>query len=448
MKKGKVKEEEPIDKIVRPIQKFAKLEASGGILLLFFTLIALIWANSPWRDSYHQLWHLHFGLTIGNQQLSKELLHWINDGLMAIFFFVVGMEIKRELVEGELSTSGQAMLPIAAALGGMLVPALLYLSFNAGKEGSAGWGIPMATDIAFAIGVVILLGNRVPSALRIFLLALAIVDDLGAVLVIALFYTADISWFYIASSVVVFFILIAANLSGIRNSFVYSVFGIILWYVVSKSGVHATIAGVLLALTIPLRSRINAAQFLERSHGILEWFRRSSNQFDAGVEREEQQLAVKTLEDTCDRVEAPLRRFEHALHPWVSFLIMPLFALANAGITFDASLFSSITHPVGLGTIIGLVFGKQIGITAFSWIAIRTGLAQLPHQVKWIQLYSVSCIGGIGFTMSLFIAGLAFDDFDFLASAKIGILAASLISAAVGSTALSMFSHSRGETKA
>lgn len=438
MKKGKVKQKEPIDKIVRPFQAFANLEASGGILLLITTVVALVWANSPWGDVYKNLWHVHFGFEFGNIHVKHELLHWINDGLMAIFFFVVGMEIKRELIEGELATAGKAILPIVAAIGGMIIPAGFYLVFNVGKEGAPGWGIPMATDIAFAMGAVILLGKKVPSSLRVLLLALAIVDDLGAVLVIAFFYTSDISMQYLRLAGLVFFILLIANRAGVRNSLVYCLLGIFLWYAVFKSGVHATIAGVLLAATIPLRSRINAAQFIKHCKEILEHFQRISDHPEAGVHGEDQQLAVKALEENCDRVEAPLRRFQHALHPWVSFLIMPVFALANAGVVLDASAFSNITHPVGLGIIIGLVFGKQIGITVFSWIAVKIGVAKLPEHVRWIQVYGLSCLGGIGFTMSLFVAGLAFGESELLAIAKLGILIASIFSAVIGTVALSI----------
>ncbi len=440
MEKGKVKQREPIDKIVRPFLAFADLEASGGILLLISTIVALVWANSPWGDVYKSLWHFHFGFEFGNIHVKHELLHWINDGLMAIFFFVVGMEIKRELIEGELSTAGKAILPIVAAIGGMIIPAAFYLVFNVGREGAPGWGIPMATDIAFAMGAVILLGKRVPSSLRVLLLALAIVDDIGAVLVIAFFYTADISFHYLKLAGFVFFILLIANRAGVRNSLIYCFLGIFLWYAVFKSGVHATIAGVLLAAAIPLRSRINAAQFIQSCKEILERFQRISDHPEAGIRGEDQQLAVKALEENCDRVEAPLRRFQHALHPWVSFLIMPVFALANAGVILDASAFSNIAHPVGLGIISGLVFGKQIGITVFSWIAVKIGVAKLPDHVRWIQVYGLSCLGGIGFTMSLFVAGLAFGESELLPTAKLGILIASIFSAVIGAVALTIIS--------
>lgn len=442
MEKGKVKQKEPIDKIVRPFLVFANLEASGGILLLISTVIALVWANSPWSDIYKNLWHLHFGFEFGNIHIKHELLHWINDGLMAIFFFVVGMEIKRELIEGELSTAGKAILPIVAAIGGMIVPAAFFLILNVGSEGAPGWGIPMATDIAFAMGAVILIGKKVPSSLKIFLLALAIVDDLGAVLVIAFFYTANISFHYLELAGLVFFVLIIANRTGVRNSLIYCLLGMFLWYAVLKSGIHSTIAGVLLAACIPLRSRINAAQFIKRCKEILEHFQQISVHPEASAGDEDQQLAVKALEENCDRVEAPLRRFQHALHPWVSFLIMPVFAMANAGIVLDISAFSRIAHPVGLGIIIGLVFGKQIGITVFSWLAVKIGIAKLPDHVRWSQIYGLSCLGGIGFTMSLFVAGLAFGESHLLSIAKLGILVASIISAVIGTIILS-FSNKR-----
>lgn len=328
------------------------------------------------------------------------------------------------------------MLPLAGALGGMLLPAAIYLFLNAGDETARGWGIPMATDIAFALGVIILLKNRVPFSLRIFLTALAIIDDLGAVLVIAFFYTSQLSWTYLVGSAVVTLLLIAINRSGIRHSLIYVLTGMSLWYLILKSGVHATIAGVVLAMAIPLRSRINVGQFLDRSQGILKHLQQSSGELHTGIRAGEQQSAVKALEETCDKVEAPLRRFMHALHPWVTFVILPLFALANAGITLDQTLLSSLMHPLGLGIILGLVLGKQGGITLFSWLAVKSKIARLPENVGWWQLYGVSWLGGIGFTMSLFIAALAFGESELLSSAKLAIFLASVLAGTVGSILL------------
>lgn len=405
-------------------------EASSGVLLLACTVAALVWANSPWADAYSRLWQTRLTVGYGDVTLAKPLLLWINDGLMAIFFFVVGLEIKREVLVGELASLRRAALPIVAAIGGMAVPALIYAAFNAGGAGAPGWGIPMATDIAFALGVLALLGKRAPVALRVFLAALAIVDDIGAVLVIALFYTAEIAAPSLAVAAVFLLLLAAANRLGIRHPLVYGLLGIGLWVAFLKSGVHATIAGVLLAITIPSRARIDSLEFARHSRAILEEFEAAR----AGSQEtnETQQAALQALEATVQHAEAPLQRMEHALHPWVAFLIMPVFALANAGVTLGDGLSSVLVHPVSLGVLTGLVIGKQMGVTAFVWLAVKTELADLPAGITWRQIYGASWLAGIGFTMSLFIAGLSFGDAPPLAAAKFGILAASLIAGIAG----------------
>ena len=422
----------PIDTIIRPFQEFAHTAASGGVLLLAFTVVALIWANSPWSHSYHELWHTPVTAGFGGHVLSKPLELWINDGLMAIFFFVVGLEIKREILTGELSSPRQAALPIAAALGGMIVPALLYFAFNAGTPEVSGWGIPMATDIAFALGVLALVGKGVPDALKIFLTALAIVDDLGAVLVIALFYTSEISLAALGAGACFLLLMVVANAMGVRNPLVYWLLGGAVWLAFLLSGVHATIAGVLGAMTIPASSLLDEKGFVQRGRFLLSEVERKVEPGQEPLQYGNQHAAIQALERACENVETPLQRLEHGLHPWVAFCIMPLFALANAGVELGAGFVAALTQPVTLGVMIGLVAGKQIGITLFSWLAVRSGLASLPAGVTWRHIYGAAVLGGIGFTMSLFIAGLAFSSAETLAMAKAGILLASLVAGGAG----------------
>ena len=419
------------ERLVRPIQEFIQQETSGGILLLACMIIALFLANSPWTDAYVGLWKVKLTVGVGSFVLSKPLLLWINDGLMAVFFFVVGLEIKREVLIGELASFKQAVLPFAAALGGMILPAAIYFAFNAGKEGDSGWGIPMATDIAFALGVLALLGRRAPLVLKIFLTALAIVDDLGAVLVIAFFYTSQILWISLVIAAGFFSLLLVINWMGVRNPLVYALLGIGLWIAVLKSGVHATIAGVLLALTIPAQSRIKSEEFVVRGRELLDRFEKANDPRESNL-NETQQYAILSMEEACEHAETPLQRLEHGLHPWVSFFIMPVFALANAGVILGGNFSELLGHPVTLGVIFGLVVGKQVGVTAFVWLAVKSKLAKLPKGVNWWQIYGVGWLAGIGFTMSLFIAGLAFDDRPELTSAKLGILVASFIAGGVG----------------
>ncbi|MDX1547452.1 MAG: Na+/H+ antiporter NhaA [Rhodothermales bacterium] len=419
----------PIDLMLRPFQTFVRQEAAGGVLLLICAVAALLLANSPLADGYFALWETLVTVGVGSFAVSKPLLLWINDGLMAIFFFVVGLEIKREVLVGELAAPRKAALPLAAAVGGMVVPALFYVAFNAGTPTASGWGIPMATDIAFALGVLALLGSRAPLALKIFLTALAIVDDLGAVLVIALFYTAELSWASLGVGAAFLVALVAANRLGVRRPVVYAVLGLGLWLAFLKSGVHATVAGVLLALTVPARRRIDAPAFLARAKALLAEFAD-----DVRPGRTEpttdQRDAVHALEVACEHVETPLQRMEHTLHPWVAFGIMPVFALANAGVVLGGA--EGLLGPVSLGIVAGLFLGKQIGVTAFAWLAVRLGWAALPAGVTWRQVYGVSLLTGIGFTMSLFIGNLAFADAAVLDTAKIAIFAASLLSGLAG----------------
>lgn len=389
-----------MERLARPFQEFARQEASGGILLIACTLAALLWANSPWAGSYFHLWHADPTFGFAGARLSKLSLHfWINDGLMALFFLLVGLEIKRETLVGELASFQKAALPIAAALGGMIVPAGFYALFNQGGPGAAGWGIPMATDIAFALGVLALLGDRVPVSLKVFLAALAIADDIGAVLVIAFFYTEQISWISLGVGGLFFVALIAANRAGARHPLIYVVLGLGLWLAFLQSGIHATVAGVLLATTIPARQPIDRSAFPARG-------------------------------------ESPMLRFEHALMPWNKYVIMPVFALANAGVVLGAGAARSLVDPISLGVICGLVLGKPIGIVLFSWLATQCRVAAMLDGIGWRQILGVGMLGGIGFTMSLFIANLAFGATPALETAKVGILAASVTSALVGAVVL------------
>ncbi len=422
----------PIRKVLYPINEFMHAEASGGIVLMACALAALVWANSPWADSYAALWGAKITIGPEGYAISETLLHWINDGLMAVFFFVVGLEMKREVLVGELASLRLAALPVAAALGGMVVPALIYVAINLGGEGVGGWGVPMATDIAFALGVLALLGSRVPANLKIFLTALAIVDDLGAVLVIALFYTAEVSWGWLGVGAAFLGTLVVANRLHVRHPIPYALLGLGLWVAFLESGVHATIAGVLLALTIPARTRMDSDGFLRRSREILEEFDRAGEEGPHILSNGGQQAAVAELEAACERVQSPMQRLEHALHPWVAFGIVPLFALANAGVALGGGIVDALTEPVTLGIVAGLVVGKQVGVLLFAWGVVRLHLADLPDDVGWRHIYGAGLLAGIGFTMSLFIGSLAFGEGPLLDAAKTGILAASLIAGAAG----------------
>lgn len=437
VKTNRITQQTPIVKFARSFQEFAAQETSGGILLLACTIAALVWANSPWAGSYTALWHTHFTVGLGPFGLSKDLHFWVNDALMAIFFFVVGLEIKRELLVGELASRRQAALPILAALGGVVVPALLYSALNANGPGAAGWGIPMATDIAFAIGVMALLGERVPLGLKVFLTALAIVDDIAAVLVIALFYTAQLSWGALGLAGFCLLVLLAANRLGVRHSLPYALVGVVLWMALLQSGVHATIAGVLLAFMIPSRTALNQREFLRHGRAILDHFERAveTEPFEI-LNDAEQQTAIEALEDACEKVQPPLHRLEHGLHPWVTFGVMPLFALANAGVPLFGNLGKAVWEPITLGVVLGLVLGKPIGVTLASWLAVRLGLASLPESVSWKHIHGAGWLAGIGFTMSLFMAGLSFTEDAQLTSAKLGILMASVSAGIIGSMIL------------
>jgi NhaA family Na+:H+ antiporter len=427
----------PIVTLVKPFQEFAARETSGGILLLACTIIALIWANSPWEQTYRDLLHTPLTVGFGKFILSRDIHFWVNDALMAVFFFVVGLEIKRELLAGELASARQAALPILAALGGVVMPAILYSAVNAGGPGARGWAIPMATDIAFAIGVMALLGDRIPLGLKVFLTALAIVDDIAAVVVIAIFYTSDLAWTAVGIAAVCLLVALGANRLGVRHPLLYALIGALLWVTVLQSGIHATIAGVLLAFVIPSRTAINAPEFLHHSRAMLDHFEVASRTEPLDILADiEQQTAIEALEDACEKMQPPLHHLEQMLHPWATFLIMPLFALANAGVSFSGDIANAIAQPITFGIFLGLVAGKPLGVSLASGLAVRLKLASLPDGVSWKHVHGAGWLAGIGFTMSLFMTGLAFTDEAQLTSAKLGILIASVCAGCVGALIL------------
>ncbi|MEJ8802389.1 Na+/H+ antiporter NhaA [Pontibacter sp. H249] len=424
-----------IRRIAYPLQEFLRAEAFSGILLMFITLVALAWANSPWSESYIDTWNTVLTIQLGEFGISKAAILWINDGLMAIFFFVVGLEIKRETMIGELSSFRSAAFPVMAAIGGMVVPAGIFVLLNQGQPSFDGWGIPMATDIAFAIGILSLLGNRVPLSLKLFLVAYAIVDDIGAVLVIALFYTSELSLLSLWIALLVFGILLILNALRVRNILIYSIFGLVMWVAFLKSGVHATVAGILLAVTVPGRSKITEGDFISSTDTILgELHARHTAKLPPteGYAEEDFQAAIRTIESNCEEVASPMHRLEHSLHPWVAYAIMPIFALANAGILINSDLTDGFSNPLSWGIILGLVIGKPIGIVIFAVIASVSRLARKPAAYSWMQLIGVSFVGGIGFTMAIFIANLAFAGSGFLPQAKLAILCASLLAGVAG----------------
>ncbi len=388
--------------------KFIQSDSSGGIILIVTTLMALLIVNSPLSSYYNSFLHLHLGVRIGDYSLDKSLLHWINDGLMAIFFLMVGLEVKREILDGSLSSMRQIALPAIGAVGGMLFPALVYIYFNIGDEvAMRGWAIPTATDIAFALGILSLLGSRVPTSLKVFLMALAIIDDLGAIVVIALFYTEELSIVSLYFVSISLFVLILFNYLGYSRKSLFMVVGLVLWVSVLKSGVHATLAGVALAFTIPYRAK-----------------------------------------DEKGKISSPLTEIEHGLHPWITFFILPLFAFVNAGIDMRSISMGQITDSVPLGIMLGLFVGKQIGVFGMSFLAIKMGIASLPKGSSWLMLYGVSLLTGIGFTMSLFIDSLAFvDDTLFAYTDKLAILIGTFLSATIGYGVLHFTLKNKKEAK-
>jgi len=420
-------------RVTTPFEHFIHTQTTTGIILIFMTILALILANTSLEEFYTHFFHIKIDFNVGSWKLSHSLHHWINDGLMAIFFFIIGLEIKREILAGELSNIKVAMLPILAAIGGMVFPALIYINLNFGTQGAGGWGIPMATDIAFAISALVLLGKRVPTSLVTFLVALAIVDDLGAVLVIALFYTEQINLLALSLAGVAFFIMISFNRFGIHMILPYFVIGLFMWFFMLESGVHATIAGVIAALTIPSKPKYTPVTFVEDTKGLLDEYEKYPVTTDH-VMHEKQKAILLNIKDRIDAVGTPAARLEHNLHLPVALIIIPIFALANAGINIDFnSISDTIMQPVSLGIILGLIFGKVIGIFGVSWLAIKLKIAKLPENSTLSQVFGVSFLGGIGFTMSIFVADLAFiNSPELIFQAKIGILSASLFAGLFG----------------
>lgn len=421
--------EKSFDKVISPFEEFIHRQTTSGMLLMGTAILALVLANSALAGFYSDLQHMLVSISIGSWSLEKTLHHWVNDGLMALFFFVVGLELKREILVGELANLRQAALPMVAAIGGMVVPALIYLSLNPDGDAARGWGIPMATDIAFAIGALVLLAHRVPKSLITFLVALAIVDDLGAVAVIAIFYTETLVYEALWIALALFGLLIAFNLAGIRRISPYAIVAALLWYFLLKSGVHATIAGVLGAFTVPAIPKYDPDRFSRQVKHLINRFDNSYKPGESIMTNVEMRSVVQTLENGILRVEAPLQRLEHAWHLPVAFLVVPIFALFNAGIPLHLdSLGETLSHPVTLGIGLGLIGGKFIGITLSSWLAIKLGIAQLPPDIRFTQIAGVSLLAGIGFTMAIFIAELGFAaQPEYLLMAKTGILAASLL---------------------
>ncbi|RLA03874.1 MAG: Na+/H+ antiporter NhaA [Gammaproteobacteria bacterium] len=426
--------EKAFDRVLTPLDEFIHRQTTSGVLLMLCALVALFIANSPWSEAYHNF--LLKPVTVGMEgfQLSKSLHHWINDGLMALFFFVVGLELKRELLVGELAEPHQAILPIVSAIGGMVVPVVIYLAINPQGHTLDGWGIPMATDIAFALGALAVLGKRIPKSLLTFLVAVAIVDDLGAVTVIALFYTETISLGALFLAAIVFFLLIVLNLGGIRRPLPYVLLGIILWIAMLKSGVHATLAGILLAFTIPMRPKYDAERFMVQILDMVTHVKNAYSRERNILKNDELRARVHSLGEGVLLVQAPAQILERKMHIPSAYLVIPIFSLANAGIPIDwSSLGSIITHPVSLGISLGLVIGKLVGIAGFAWVAVKLGIAELPDDLNFNHIIGVSLMGGIGFTMSIFIAELGFAHHaSDLLMAKSGILLASLVAGISG----------------
>ena len=415
--------------IQNPVQTFIQTEEVGAIVLLLAAGSALGWANSPWSDSYASFWHTKISFDIYIFAISEDLEHIVNDGLMAVFFFVVGLEIKRELLHGELSSFRRAVLPAMAALGGMVAPALIYLAFNSSGETSVGWGIPIATDIAFALGVLALLGRRLPPQLRIFLLGLAVVDDLGAIAVIAVFYTEAIHWMDLGLALAVFTVIAACIRIGIRSLGFYLILSVVMWQFFLESGIHATVAGVLISVLTPAKPYLQRKDYKATVENLLRDFKLA---MDTGQEEKAESI-VAEVEKLSQGTEGPMERLERVIHPWTSFVVLPIFALANAGIvmSWDA-MTEAAASPITLGILVALPIGNTLGIFGMTWLTVRLGLGRLPSYVTWLHVLGVGMLGGIGFTVSIFVSGIAFEDQLLSDQAKIGVFGASLLAGAVG----------------
>ncbi|WP_456417751.1 Na+/H+ antiporter NhaA [Thiolapillus sp.] len=426
--------ERAFDRVLTPLEEFIHRQTTSGILLMLCAVVALIIANGPLAEAYQHLLHTEVTVGGGQMMLTMTLHHWVNDGLMALFFLVVGLELKRELLVGELANPKQALLPIAAAAGGMVVPALFYFLLNQEGDGARGWGIPMATDIAFALGALALLGRRVPPSLLTFLVALAIVDDLGAVVVIALFYTAELDLLALGSAVGILFLLLAMNRGGIRSVLPYGLLGVLLWLALLKSGVHATLAGVFLAFTIPMKPKLDTERFLANARGLLDEIREAHAREPNIILNDQMRSRVTALAEGVGLAQAPAQILEHRMHIPSAYLVIPIFALANAGIPMEFGAMGDVfAHPVALGVIMGLVLGKLLGITGMVWLVVKMGWGTLPRGLNFAHIMGAALMGGIGFTMSIFVAELAFaDDPQNLLMAKTGVLLASFIAGVTG----------------
>ncbi|NRR90993.1 Na+/H+ antiporter NhaA [Winogradskyella undariae] len=424
-----------------PFQKFVKLESFSGILLLLATIIALVWANSPFGDVYRDLWQYDVGIVTQSFEFKKPLILWINDGLMAIFFFLIGLEIKRELVIGELNSPKKIAFPLVGAIGGMLVPVLFFLMINQNPETAKGWGIPMATDIAFSLAILNVLGNRVPLSLKVFLTAFAIVDDIGAVLVIALFYSGSIKITLLLIAVALLAVLYFLSYKGIYSRFLLFFFGIAVWFLFLKAGLHPTIAGILLAFSVPIRQKIKTATFLEQLESVFNRLKKASV-LKTPILSSEQLHIIDDLGDWSSKFQSPLQHLEHRLHGWVAYFIIPTFALANAGVLLSGS--EALDTMLVINIIVSLILGKSIGITLIVFIAKKIKIIEVPSDIKFVQIIGVSFLAGIGFTMAIFIASLAFESSpEYIDSAKIGILIGSFISAIIGYVILHLSSKKK-----
>ncbi len=435
--------------LLLPVKNFIERQTSVGLLLIFSATLAMIVANSPLAEGYHNFWKQYIHIGFNDFLIKKNLLHWINDGLMSMFFFLVGLELKREIIHGQLSKLRGAVLPVAAAIGGMVFPALIYYFFTAGTPAVTGWGIPMATDIAFALGILYLLGDKVPLTLKVFLTALAIVDDLGAVLVIAFFYTSEISTESLAMGAFFLFILLSANYIGIRNTLFYAIMGIGgLWLAILLSGVHATIAAVLAAFAIPTSKKIDTPLFLRKARWLTNEIKRARFQTKKGENETEQEvsLTIEKFASLAEDATPPLQRLEHALHPFVSFVVLPVFAFANAGVTLTSDSLQFFQNPVALGIILGLIVGKFLGVVIFVRLVVFLRISKLPKGVNWHHISGVGILAAIGFTMSLFITELAFIDENYMVQAKTGIITASVIAGLLGYFYLKYISRKQFET--
>jgi NhaA family Na+:H+ antiporter len=434
-----IKKKVPIQRFLQPFRKFAQIEAASGILMVLSVVIAMVWANSSYHESYENILHFKISFGFGDFKLSESLEWWINDFLMAIFFLLVGLEIKREIMVGQLSSVKKASLPVAAALGGMLIPAAIFLYFNGNNEYRDGWGIPMATDIAFSLGVLALVGSRMSSKLSVFLSAFAIADDIGAVLIIAIFYTAALNVSALLIAIALFIVLLLLNISGVRSFAAYIIVGLLMWFAMDMSGVHATIAGILLAASIPSKRLINTEEFVEEAEFHLTRFKKSGPLTKSNEPTDEQVQSVEALEIACESVNSPLFKMEHSLLNFVSYFIIPVFALANSGIRIEGNVLESIKSPLFIGIFLGLFVGKQIGVTLLSWLAVKLKFSELPKSMIFKDVWGVSLLGGIGFTMAIFVTGLAFKgNPEAITISKLAILAASAVSALGGFAVLSL----------